>query len=80
MQCLVRCCAGSEERLSGSLTQEPRAYGQIRGVIPDSATLLTPEREAGRVAGIFKLLGQNTEKRGAAGVGWGPLDEMPPKP
>ena len=33
---------------------------------PDSTTFLTPEREAGRVAGIFKMLGQTTEKRGPA--------------
>jgi elongation factor G len=41
----------------------------INGQINDSATLVTPEREAGRVAGIFKVLGQNTEKRGAAQAG-----------
>jgi elongation factor G len=41
----------------------------LHGQVPDSATLLTPEHEAGRVAGIFKLLGQNTEKRGPAAVG-----------
>jgi elongation factor G len=37
--------------------------------IPDSSTFITPEREAGRVAGIFKLLGQTTEKRGPAAAG-----------
>src|SRR6202022_394801 len=30
---------------------------------------VTPERGAGRVAGVFKLMGQNTEKRGAAQAG-----------
>ena len=30
---------------------------------------LTPEREAGRVSGVFKLMGQTTEKRGPAGAG-----------
>ena len=30
---------------------------------------ITPEREAGRVSGVFKLLGQNTEKRGPAAAG-----------
>ena len=41
----------------------------LSGQIPDSSTFLTPEREAGRVAGIFKLLGQATEKRGPAAAG-----------
>jgi elongation factor G len=41
----------------------------LSGQIPDSSTFVTPERDAGRVAGIFKLLGQTTEKRGPAAVG-----------
>src|SRR5262249_42986286 len=41
----------------------------LAGQIPDSSTFLTAEREAGRVAGIFKMLGQNTEKRGPAAAG-----------
>jgi len=41
----------------------------IGGQLNDSTTLVTPEREAGRVAGIFKLVGQSTEKRGAAKAG-----------
>lgn len=41
----------------------------LSGTIPDSATFQTPEREAGRVAGIFKVMGQNTEKRGPAQAG-----------
>jgi elongation factor G len=41
----------------------------LNGTIADSTTFNTPEREAGRVAGIFKLLGQTTEKRGPAQVG-----------
>jgi elongation factor G len=41
----------------------------INGQINDSTTLVTPEREAGRVAGVFRLLGQSTEKRGAAQAG-----------
>jgi elongation factor G len=41
----------------------------LGGQIGDSTSLLTPEREAGRVAGTFKLMGQNTEKRGAAALG-----------
>jgi elongation factor G len=41
----------------------------LSGQIPDSSTFITPERDAGRVAGIFKLLGQTTEKRGPAAVG-----------
>jgi elongation factor G len=41
----------------------------LSGQIPDSSTFITAEREAGRVAGIFKLLGQTTEKRGPAAAG-----------
>jgi elongation factor G len=41
----------------------------LSGQIPDSSTFVTPEREAGRVAGIFKMLGQTTEKRGPAAAG-----------
>ena len=32
-------------------------------------TFNTPEREAGRVAGVFKLVGQSSEKRGPAQAG-----------
>ena len=35
----------------------------------DGTTFQTPETEAGRVAGIFKLMGQHTEKRGPATAG-----------
>jgi elongation factor G len=41
----------------------------LNGQIGDGVTFQTSEREAGRVAGVFKLMGQSTEKRGAAGVG-----------
>jgi elongation factor G len=41
----------------------------LSGQIPDSSTFVTPERDAGRVAGIFKMLGQTTEKRGPAAAG-----------
>jgi elongation factor G len=41
----------------------------LKGQIADSTTFVTPEREAGRVAGVFKLLGQSTEKRGPAQPG-----------
>jgi elongation factor G len=41
----------------------------LHGQIGDSTTLVTPEREAGRVAGVFKLMGQSTEKRGPAQAG-----------
>jgi elongation factor G len=41
----------------------------LNGQVPDSATFITADREAGRVAGIFKVLGQATEKRGPATVG-----------
>ena len=41
----------------------------LNGQVADGATFMTPEREAGRVAGVFKLMGQNTEKRGPAQAG-----------
>jgi elongation factor G len=41
----------------------------LAGQVGDGTTLITPETDAGRVAGVFKLLGHNTEKRGAATVG-----------
>jgi elongation factor G len=41
----------------------------LRGQVPDSTTFATPEGEAGRVAGVFKLMGQSTEKRGPAQPG-----------
>jgi len=41
----------------------------LNGQVPESATFITPEREAGRAAGIFKVTGQNTEKRGPASAG-----------
>ena len=41
----------------------------LAGQIGDGTTLSSPEREAGRVAGTFKLMGQHTEKRAAATVG-----------
>jgi elongation factor G len=41
----------------------------LNGQVGDGTVFLTPEREAGRVAGVFKMLGQATEKRGPAQVG-----------
>ncbi|MFL6796225.1 MAG: elongation factor G [Xanthobacteraceae bacterium] len=41
----------------------------LHGQIGDGTTLVTPEREAGRVAGVFNVTGQNTDKRGAAQAG-----------
>jgi elongation factor G len=41
----------------------------LSGQIGDGVTLLSTEREAGRVAGTFKILGQNFEKRGPALAG-----------
>jgi elongation factor G len=41
----------------------------LNGQVADSTTFQTPEREAGRVAGIFKLMGPTTEKRGPAQAG-----------
>jgi elongation factor G len=41
----------------------------LAGQVGDGTTLLSPEREVGRVSGTFKLLGQQTEKRGPAAAG-----------
>jgi elongation factor G len=41
----------------------------LNGQVGDSTTFVTPEREAGRVAGVSRLLGQTSEKRGAAQAG-----------
>jgi elongation factor G len=41
----------------------------LAGQAGDGTTFLTNDEEAGRVAGVFKLTGQTTEKRGPAGVG-----------
>jgi elongation factor G len=41
----------------------------LSGQIGDGVTLVSPEREAGRVSGTFKLLGHNSEKRGPATAG-----------
>jgi elongation factor G len=41
----------------------------LAGQAGDGTVFVSPEREAGRVAGTFKLIGQNTEKRGPAGAG-----------
>ena len=41
----------------------------LSGQIGDGVTLLSPEREAGRVSGTFKLFGQTSEKRAPATAG-----------
>jgi elongation factor G len=41
----------------------------LAGQAGDGTVFVSPEREAGRVAGTFKLIGQTTEKRGPAGAG-----------
>jgi elongation factor G len=41
----------------------------LTGQAGDNTTFITPDGEAGRVSGVAKLLGQNTEKRGAASAG-----------
>ncbi len=41
----------------------------LTGQAGDGTTFVTPEREAGRVSGVFNLMGQATEKRGAASAG-----------
>ncbi len=38
----------------------------LTGQIGDGTTLNSPEGEVGRVSGVFKILGQNNEKRGPA--------------
>jgi elongation factor G len=41
----------------------------LAGQAGDGATFQTPEGEAGRVSGVFKLLGQHSDKRGPAQAG-----------
>jgi elongation factor G len=41
----------------------------LSGQAGDGTTFNTPEREAGRVSGVFKQLGQHTDKRGPAQAG-----------
>jgi elongation factor G len=41
----------------------------LAGQAGDGTTFVTGDDEVGRVAGVFKLVGQNSEKRGPAGVG-----------
>jgi elongation factor G len=41
----------------------------LNGQVADGTTFISPEREAGRVAGVFKLMGQGSEKRGPAQAG-----------
>jgi elongation factor G len=41
----------------------------LAGQAGDGTTLTTSSGEAGRVAGLFKLMGQNFEKRGQAAIG-----------
>src|SRR3982751_5132510 len=41
----------------------------LSGQVREGTTFITPEGEAGRVAAVFKLVGQTTEKRGAATAG-----------
>ncbi|MGP0094156.1 MAG: elongation factor G [Xanthobacteraceae bacterium] len=50
----------------------------LAGQVGDGTTFVSPEREVGRVSGVFKLVGQHSEKRGPATagetVGLGKLD------
>jgi elongation factor G len=41
----------------------------LSGQAGDGTTFNTPDREAGRVSGVFKLLGQHVDKRGPAQAG-----------
>jgi len=41
----------------------------LAGSAGDGTTFITPETEAGRVSGVFKMVGQNYEKRGPAVAG-----------
>jgi elongation factor G len=41
----------------------------LTGKIGDGASLVSPEEDAGRVAAVFKLMGQHSEKRGPAEAG-----------
>ena len=66
--------AGSEVAVTawtgpGTDTWDMLPWDPQRSGAPEIVTLNTPEDEAGRVSGVFKLMGQATEKRGAASAG-----------
>jgi elongation factor G len=67
---------GGAEALAYVLKTQNTAHGGkmsivrvLAGQAGDGTTLLSPDDEAGRIAGTFKLVGQSAEKRGPAGVG-----------
>src|ERR1043166_8759442 len=41
----------------------------LSGSVPEGAQLTRPSGTADRASGVFKMFGQNTDKRGAAGSG-----------
>src|SRR6266516_1494783 len=41
----------------------------LSGQVGDGTTFISPDGDAGRVSGVFKLMGQGSEKRAAAGPG-----------
>ncbi|MBV8835788.1 MAG: elongation factor G [Alphaproteobacteria bacterium] len=67
---------GSAEAIAAVLKTQHTMHGGkmsiarvLAGSAGDGTTFVTPETEAGRVSGVFKMVGQNFEKRGAAVAG-----------
>jgi elongation factor G len=67
---------GGNDAVAGVLKTMHSAHGGkmsiarvLSGSVGDGTTFITPDSDAGRVAGVFKLMGQGSEKRGAAGAG-----------
>src|SRR5262249_50645158 len=79
------CVADTVKRLGLKIGSDPAAYvlkslqtshgGKLSivrvlaGQVGGGTVFVTPEREAGRVSGVFNLTGQGQEKRGAAAAG-----------
>ena len=67
---------GGNDAVAGVLKTMHSAHGGkmsiarvLSGSVGDGTTFITPDSDAGRVAGVFKLMGHGSEKRGAAGAG-----------
>jgi elongation factor G len=72
----VKAGQGSQDAVAYVLKTLNTSHGgkmsvvrMLAGQAGDGTTFLSGDDEAGRVAGVFKLVGQSTEKRGPAAVG-----------
>jgi elongation factor G len=72
----VKAGQGNQDAVAYVLKTQNTSHGgkmsvvrMLAGQAGDGTTFLTADDEAGRVAGVFKLVGQSSEKRGPATVG-----------